>query len=195
MGTTKVFNSKKKFLKFQLNGSLTIGTMDGANVEMAEEMGLDNIFIFGMTIDEVAVLNARGYDAMEFYNASPELAKVIDQLKDGTFSKNNDPNEFVDVVNNLLYHDRFLTLADFDAYIIAQNKVSETYRVIIPYKSFNAFFFSSVFQNSIKIILHLISNHSIPDHAVFSFSRVLCKDYGKCLQMLLCTFLDVDRIF
>ena len=108
--------------------------MDGANVEMAEEMGLDNIFIFGMTIDEVAVLNARGYDAMEFYNASPELAKVIDQLKDGTFSKNNDPNEFVDVVNNLLYHDRFLTLADFDAYIAAQNKVSETYRVIIPYK-------------------------------------------------------------
>ena len=69
-----------------MNGSLTIGTMDGANVEMAEEMGLDNIFIFGMTIDEVAVLNARGYDAMEFYNASPELAKVIDQLKDGTFS-------------------------------------------------------------------------------------------------------------
>ena len=107
--------------------------MDGANVEMAEEMGLDNIFIFGMTIDEVAILQARGYDAMEFYNASPELAKVIDQLKDGTFSKNNDPNEFIDVVNNLLYHDRFLTLADFDAYIIAQDKVSETYRVIIFY--------------------------------------------------------------
>ena len=116
-----------------MNGSLTIGTMDGANVEMAEEMGLDNIFIFGMTIDEVAILQARGYDAMEFYNASPELAKVIDQLKDGTFSKNNDPNEFIDVVNNLLYHDRFLTLADFDAYIIAQDKVSETYRVIIFY--------------------------------------------------------------
>ena len=63
-----------------MNGALTIGTMDGANVEMAEEMGLDNIFIFGMTIDEVAILQARGYDAMEFYNASPELAKVIDQL-------------------------------------------------------------------------------------------------------------------
>ena len=123
--------------------------MDGANVEMAEEMGLDNIFIFGMTIDEVAVLNARGYDAMEFYNASPELAKVIDQLKDGTFSKNNDPNEFVDVVNNLLYHDRFLTLADFDAYIIAQNKVSETYRVNYTLQndiSFNAFSFLLCFK-------------------------------------------------
>ena len=116
---------------FQLNGALTIGTLDGANVEMAEEMGLDNIFIFGMTVDEVEILKARGYDAMEFYNRSPELAKVIDQLKDGTFSKNGDPGEFVDIVNNLLYHDRFLTLADFDAYIEAQNRVSETYRVRI----------------------------------------------------------------
>ena len=112
-----------------MNGSLTIGTLDGANVEMAEEMGLDNIFIFGMTVDEVEILTARGYDAVDFYNRSPELAKVIDQLKDGTFSKNGDPNEFKDVVNNLLYHDRFLTLADFDAYIVAQNRVSETYKV------------------------------------------------------------------
>ena len=116
---------------FQLNGALTIGTLDGANVEMAEEMGLDNIFIFGMTVDEVEILKARRYDAMGFYNRSPELAKVIDQLKDGTFSKNGDPGEFVDIVNNLLYHDRFLTLADFDAYIEAQNRVSETYRVRI----------------------------------------------------------------
>ena len=61
--------------------------MDGANVEMAEEMGLENIFIFGMSVDEVEILKARGYDAMEFYNKSPELAKVIDQIQDGTFSK------------------------------------------------------------------------------------------------------------
>ena len=74
-------------LWFQLNGGLTIGTMDGANVEMAEEMGLENIFIFGMNVDEVEILQARGYDAMEFYNASPELAKVIDQIGDGTFSE------------------------------------------------------------------------------------------------------------
>jgi glucan phosphorylase len=61
--------------------------MDGANVEMAEEMGLENIFIFGMTVDEVEILKARGYDALEFYNESPELAMVIDQIQDGTFSK------------------------------------------------------------------------------------------------------------
>ena len=63
--------------------------MDGANVEMAEEMGLENIFIFGMNVDEVDILQARGYDAIEFYNANPELAKVIDQIADGTFSEVN----------------------------------------------------------------------------------------------------------
>ena len=81
--------TKFVFLKHKLNGALTIGTLDGANVEMAEEMGLENIFIFGMTIDEVEILKARGYNALDYYNASPELAKVIDQITDGTFSKVN----------------------------------------------------------------------------------------------------------
>ena len=71
------------------SASIGIGTLDGANVEMAEEMGLENIFIFGMTIDEVEILKARGYNALDYYNASPELAKVIDQITDGTFSKVN----------------------------------------------------------------------------------------------------------
>lgn len=69
------------------------------------------------------------------FNRFVELAKVIDQLKDGTFSRNHDPNEFKDVVNNLLYHDRFLTLADFDAYMVAQQKVSDTYGVIFVLSS------------------------------------------------------------
>ena len=63
-------------MKFMLNGSLTIGTLDGANVEMAEEMGEDNIFIFGMTVQDVDELKARGYNAMEYYNNDPELKQV-----------------------------------------------------------------------------------------------------------------------
>ena len=63
-------------MKFMLNGALTIGTLDGANVEMAEEMGEDNIFIFGMTVQDVDALQARGYNAMEYYNNDPELKQV-----------------------------------------------------------------------------------------------------------------------
>ena len=63
-------------MKFMLNGALTIGTLDGANVEMAEEMGEDNIFIFGMTVQNVDELQARGYNAMEYYNNDPELKQV-----------------------------------------------------------------------------------------------------------------------
>lgn len=113
-------------MKFMMNGALTIGTMDGANVEMAEEMGLDNIFIFGMTVDEVKALEAKGYDAHIYYNRNPVLKEVLDQIRDGFFSPQN-PSEFKDMYDALLYHDRFLTLADFDTYIEAQDNVSKTY--------------------------------------------------------------------
>ena len=117
------------YLWLQLNGALTIGTLDGANVEMAEEMGLDNIFIFGMTIDQVEALQAAGYNAQDYVAKNPELARVMEQLGDGTFSKTGNPDEFKDIVNNLLYHDRYYTMADFDAYIAAQDQVNECYRV------------------------------------------------------------------
>jgi len=100
--------------------------LDGANVEMAEEMGMENIFIFGMTVDEVDALNKKGYNALDYYNANKELKQVIDMIQSGYFSKGN-PDTFKDVTDNLLYHDRFLTLADFDAYVTAQDKVSATY--------------------------------------------------------------------
>merc|ERR1719219_1627123 len=113
-------------MKFQLNGALTIGTLDGANVEMAEEMGMDNIFIFGMTVDEVHQVEKNGYDAMAYVNSNVELKQVIDQLREGYFSPGN-PAEFHHVVDNLLQHDRFLTLADYTAYITCQDMVSAVY--------------------------------------------------------------------
>jgi len=113
-------------MKFMLNGGLTIGTLDGANVEMAEEMGMENIFIFGMTVDDVEFLQAKGYNAYDYYNACPELKQVVDMIKDGFFTPGNE-NEFKDVVDMLLHHDRFLTLADYKAYIAAQDEVSSTY--------------------------------------------------------------------
>lgn len=113
-------------MKFQLNGALTIGTLDGANVEMAEEMGNENIFIFGMTVDEVEELKKKGYNAYDYYNANPELKQVVDQIQNGFFSPNN-PDEFKDLADILLKYDRFFLLADYDAYIKKQDEVSATY--------------------------------------------------------------------
>lgn len=113
-------------MKFMLNGALTIGTLDGANVEMAEEMGNENIFIFGMTVDEVEALKVAGYDAYKYYNANPELKLCVDQIQNGFFSSGN-PDEFKDIADVLLKWDRFYLLADFADYIKCQDKVNETY--------------------------------------------------------------------
>merc|ERR1712168_686051 len=91
-------------MKFMLNGGLTIGTLDGANVEMAEEMGMEIIFIFGMTVGEVDKLQAAGYDAMVYYNRNPELKQVIDMIQAGFFS-NGDKETFKNVTDMLLNHD------------------------------------------------------------------------------------------
>jgi len=113
-------------MKFMLNGGLTLGTLDGANVEMAEEMGEENIFIFGMTVQEVTKLQEAGYNAFNYYNGNPELKQVLDMIRDGFFSPES-PNEFKDIVDMLLHHDRFLTLADYTAYVTAQDIVNATY--------------------------------------------------------------------
>lgn len=111
-----------------MNGALTIGTLDGANVEMAEEMGNDNIFIFGLNEKEVGELKAKGYNAWDYYNSNAELRTVIDQINTGFFSPNN-PDLFKDVVNVLLNHDRFLVFADYESYVKCQEKVSLLYNV------------------------------------------------------------------
>lgn len=113
-------------MKFMLNGALTIGTMDGANVEMAEEMGEDNIFIFGMRVDDVENLKKAGYDAYKYYNSNPELKQCIDQIQTGFFTPSN-PDLFKDLADVLLKYDRFYSLADFDDYIKCQDKVSKVY--------------------------------------------------------------------
>lgn len=113
-------------MKFMLNGALTIGTMDGANVEMAEEMGEENIFIFGMRVEEVEALKKQGYNAMNYYQNNPELKEVIDMIRDGYFSPYN-PSEFHDIVDVLLKYDRFYLLADYEDFIKCQEKVNETY--------------------------------------------------------------------
>src|SRR5499427_1385585 len=115
-------------MKFAMNGALTIGTLDGANVEIAEEVGADNIFIFGLRSDEVDALKGR-YDPWHHYNTDPGLRRALDMIGSGFFSP-EDPGLFRDLVEALLGNgrDRYLLLADYGAYLACQERVSETYR-------------------------------------------------------------------
>lgn len=114
-------------MKFALNGALTIGTLDGANVEIKEEVGDENIFIFGNTVDDVDQLRHEGYNPWDYYNANPELKKALDQIRDGFF---NDDNELFDPIIDSLLHkgDYFLILADYEAYVNKQGEVDELYK-------------------------------------------------------------------
>lgn len=115
-------------MKFALNGALTIGTMDGANIEIREQVGDDNIFIFGLTTQEVNELKPY-YDPWQFYQRNAELRRAIDQIRNGFFSL-EDPNLFQGIFETLLGsgRDNYLVLADYGAYIKCQERVSETYR-------------------------------------------------------------------
>lgn len=113
-------------MKFMLNGALTIGTLDGANVEMMEEMGKDNIFIFGMTVDEVEALWKKGYNPREYYEKNHELKQCLDQIAGGYFSP-SEPNLFHDLASNLINHDNYMLLADYESYIACQERVSALY--------------------------------------------------------------------
>nr|XP_015106672.1 glycogen phosphorylase, brain form [Vicugna pacos] len=114
-------------MKFMLNGALTIGTMDGANVEMAEEAGAENLFIFGLRVEDVEALDRKGYNAREYYDRLPELRQAVDQISSGFFSP-REPDCFKDVVNMLLNHDRFKVFADYEAYVACQARVDRLYR-------------------------------------------------------------------
>jgi glycogen phosphorylase len=113
-------------MKFALSGALTIGTDDGANVEIRQLVGDDNFFLFGMTEPEVEALWAKGYKPSDFYQADEGLRRAIDLIASGAFS-DGDRSTFEPVVSNLLYDDRFMVLADYASYIAAQARVDAAY--------------------------------------------------------------------
>ena len=114
-------------MKFSMNGALTIGTLDGANIEIREEVGAENFFLFGLTSSEVYALKARGYNPWDYYNANPELRQVIDRIASGYFSLGN-PDLFRPIVESLMHRDVFLHLADYQSYIDCQEQVAAAYR-------------------------------------------------------------------
>jgi starch phosphorylase len=114
-------------MKFALNGALTIGTLDGANIEIREEVGAENFFLFGLTAEEVQALWARGYYPRQYYESNPLLREAMDAIAAGVFSR-GDTNLFLPLVNSLLQHDPFMVLADFQSYADAQEQVARAYR-------------------------------------------------------------------
>ncbi len=113
-------------MKFALNGALTIGTMDGANIEIREEVGEENIFIFGLLADEVVKLKEKGYNPLEYYEGNKELKKIIDMIGSDYFSA-SELGIFKPIVEKLLNDDYYCLFADYQSYIDAQDKVSELY--------------------------------------------------------------------
>jgi starch phosphorylase len=116
-------------MKFALNGALTIGTLDGANVEIREEVGEENIFIFGLRVEEVAALRAEGYDPRAYYERNRELRAVLDWLRSDAFTP-GEPGAFEPLVDSVIGGggDPFLVCADYEAYLDAQGKVDQAYR-------------------------------------------------------------------
>jgi glycogen phosphorylase len=115
-------------MKMALNGALTIGTLDGANVEIKEEVGDENIFIFGLTTPEVAATKANGYNPWDYYNSNPALKEVIDMIATGFFSV-EEPSRYQAIFDTLLHKgDQYLLLADYASYIETQDKVSALYQ-------------------------------------------------------------------
>jgi starch phosphorylase len=113
-------------LKFSMNGALTIGTLDGANVEIREEVGAENFFLFGLTAEEVMASWRAGYDPMSYYRGNEQLRAVIDLIRDGHFSR-GDRGLFAPLVDSLLFGDPYRLMADFAPYVDCQERVSEAY--------------------------------------------------------------------
>jgi glycogen phosphorylase len=114
-------------MKFMLNGALTIGTLDGANVEMRDEAGAENFFLFGLTVEEVEQIKRDGYRPADYIDGNAELAAVLDLIAGGAFS-NGDTEVFRPLIDNLRYDDPFLVLADYASYVECQERVGSAWR-------------------------------------------------------------------
>jgi starch phosphorylase len=114
-------------MKFMMNGAVTIGTLDGANIEIREEAGAENFFLFGLTADEAIALRARGHRPRDYYERDPELKEVLDSLASGEFSNGN-KGLFRPLLDSLLIYDPFLVLADFRSYVDCQDTVNQAFQ-------------------------------------------------------------------
>jgi glycogen phosphorylase len=114
-------------MKFCMNGALTIGTLDGANIELREEIGAENFFLFGLSVEEVVALKSRGYRPMDYYAANQHLREVIDLIRSGFFTR-GDTTLLQPLMDDLLHVDPYMLFADFASYIECQDKVSAAYR-------------------------------------------------------------------
>ena len=114
-------------MKFAMNGALTIGTLDGANIEIRQAVGEENFFLFGLTAEEVRAKRAAGYHPWDYYSSNPELREAIDQTSSGRFSR-GDSSLFKPLVDSLMKYDPYLAFADYEAYIKCQEQVSEAYK-------------------------------------------------------------------
>jgi starch phosphorylase len=114
-------------MKFSMNGALTIGTLDGANIEIREEVGGENFFLFGLTAEQVFALKSKGYNPWSYYESNAELREAMELIRSGFFSA-GDSTLFKPFVDSLLYHDEYLVFADYPSYIESQEQVNQAYR-------------------------------------------------------------------
>ena len=114
-------------MKFAMNGALTIGTLDGANIEIRDAVGAENFFLFGLTAEEVYQLKSRGYRPIDYYERNEELREAVDLIRSGAFSR-GDRELFKPLLDSLLSRDEFMLLADYESYIKSQTEVSKVYR-------------------------------------------------------------------
>lgn len=114
-------------MKFQMNGALTIGTLDGANIDIRELVGPENFFAFGMTEEEVRDRRSSGYDPRAIYESTPELKQAIDMIASNVFTP-NEPGALQPIVDHLIGYDEFMVLADFASYADCQQKAEEAFR-------------------------------------------------------------------